>query len=67
MPAPADEPSSRQAQGALRIGDVARLVGTTPRTIRYYEEVGLLPGRRRARPPAGTASTPRPRSRACAR
>ncbi len=29
--------------GALRIGDVARLVGTTPRTIRYYEEKGLLP------------------------
>ena len=28
---------------ALRIGDVARLVGTTPRTIRYYEEVDLLP------------------------
>jgi len=28
----------------LRIGDVARLVGTTPRTIRYYEEIGLLPG-----------------------
>jgi DNA-binding transcriptional MerR regulator len=27
----------------LRIGDVARLVGTTPRTIRYYEEMGLLP------------------------
>jgi MerR family transcriptional regulator, repressor of the yfmOP operon len=27
----------------LRIGDVARLVGTTPRTIRYYEELGLLP------------------------
>ncbi len=27
----------------LRIGDVARLVGTTPRTIRYYEEIGLLP------------------------
>jgi DNA-binding transcriptional MerR regulator len=26
----------------LRIGDVARLAGTTPRTIRYYEEVGLL-------------------------
>jgi DNA-binding transcriptional MerR regulator len=26
----------------LRIGDVARLVGTTPRTIRYYEEIGLL-------------------------
>ena len=29
--------------GPLRIGDVARLVGTTPRTIRYYEEIGLLP------------------------
>jgi DNA-binding transcriptional MerR regulator len=27
----------------LRIGDGARLVGTTPRTIRYYEEIGLLP------------------------
>jgi DNA-binding transcriptional MerR regulator len=29
---------------ALRIGDVAKLVGTTPRTIRYYEEIGLLTG-----------------------
>jgi DNA-binding transcriptional MerR regulator len=28
---------------ALRIGDVAKAVGTTPRTIRYYEEIGLLP------------------------
>jgi DNA-binding transcriptional MerR regulator len=27
----------------LRIGEVATLVGTTPRTIRYYEEIGLLP------------------------
>jgi MerR family transcriptional regulator, repressor of the yfmOP operon len=26
----------------MRIGDVARTVGTTPRTIRYYEEIGLL-------------------------
>jgi DNA-binding transcriptional MerR regulator len=26
----------------LRIGDVAKLVGTTPRTIRYSEEIGLL-------------------------
>ena len=28
---------------SMRIGDVAREVGTTPRTIRYYEEIGLLP------------------------
>ena len=31
-----------QAPRNLRIGDVARMVGTTPRTIRYYEEIGLL-------------------------
>lgn len=30
----------------LRIGEVAKLAGTTPRTIRYYEEIGLLPGSR---------------------
>src|SRR3954453_7574478 len=28
----------------MRIGDVAREVGTTTRTIRYYEEIGLLEG-----------------------
>jgi DNA-binding transcriptional MerR regulator len=28
---------------SLKIGDVAKLAGTTPRTIRYYEEIGLLP------------------------
>jgi DNA-binding transcriptional MerR regulator len=33
--------------GLLRIGEVARLVGTTPRTIRYYEEIGLLPAEKR--------------------
>jgi DNA-binding transcriptional MerR regulator len=27
----------------LRIGEVAELTGVTPRTIRYYEEIGLLP------------------------
>ena len=27
----------------LRIGEAAELTGTTPRTIRYYEEIGLLP------------------------
>jgi DNA-binding transcriptional MerR regulator len=26
----------------LRIGELAELAGTTPRTIRYYEEIGLL-------------------------
>ena len=30
-------------ESSLRIGEVAKLVGTTPRTIRYYEEIGLLP------------------------
>ena len=30
-------------QQTLRIGEVAELTGTTPRTIRYYEEIGLLP------------------------
>jgi len=27
----------------LRIGELAKRVGTTPRTIRYYEELGILP------------------------
>jgi MerR family transcriptional regulator, repressor of the yfmOP operon len=35
--------SAAAAAPALRIGEVARRVGTTPRTIRYYEEIGLLP------------------------
>jgi MerR family transcriptional regulator, repressor of the yfmOP operon len=41
-PAPEETPAAA-GSGSLRIGDVARLVGTTPRTIRYYEEIGLLP------------------------
>jgi DNA-binding transcriptional MerR regulator len=28
----------------MRIGEVAQAVGTTSRTIRYYEEIGLLGG-----------------------
>jgi DNA-binding transcriptional MerR regulator len=36
----------------LRIGDVARQVGTTARTIRYYEEIGLL-AQACERPPGG--------------
>src|SRR6202165_4978551 len=37
-----DRPPASAAVENLRIGDVARLVGTTPRTIRYYEQLGLL-------------------------
>lgn len=36
----------------LRIGEVAKLAGTTPRTIRYYEEIGLLPAAVGRRPGA---------------
>jgi len=32
------------AEQTLRIGQVAEQVGVTPRTIRYYEELGLLGG-----------------------
>src|SRR5512140_3216776 len=31
------------ATDTLRIGEVAERTGTTARTIRYYEEIGLLP------------------------
>jgi DNA-binding transcriptional MerR regulator len=33
----------------FRIGELARRVGSTPRAVRYYEELGLLPERGRAR------------------
>ena len=33
----------------LRIGELAERVGVTPRTIRYYEELGLLGGGERAK------------------
>jgi MerR family transcriptional regulator, repressor of the yfmOP operon len=36
--------STVDTERPLRIGEVAELIGTTPRTIRYYEEIGLLPG-----------------------
>jgi DNA-binding transcriptional MerR regulator len=47
----ADNDAATAARG-LRIGDVARTVGTTTRTIRYYEEIGLLP--RAAGRPSGS-------------
>ncbi|HEY3773251.1 MAG TPA: MerR family transcriptional regulator [Solirubrobacteraceae bacterium] len=31
-----------QDERSLRIGELAELTGTTPRTIRYWEELGLL-------------------------
>ena len=34
-------PTAR-CRATMRIGEVAELTGTTPRTIRYYEEIGLL-------------------------
>jgi len=39
-PLPSDDADAR----TMRIGEVAELTGTTPRTIRYYEEIGLLSG-----------------------
>jgi DNA-binding transcriptional MerR regulator len=39
----ADKAAAQSGGRELRIGDVAKLTGTTPRTIRYYEEIGLLP------------------------
>jgi MerR family transcriptional regulator, repressor of the yfmOP operon len=35
-----------------RIGDLAKLTETTPRTIRYYEEIGLLPSEEEREPGA---------------
>jgi MerR family transcriptional regulator, repressor of the yfmOP operon len=40
---PRDSADGAEERASLRIGDVAKLAGVTPRTIRYYEEVGLLP------------------------
>ena len=45
--APAGEPALVDAgrlTRVMRIGEVAERTGTTPRTIRYYEEIGLLSG-----------------------
>ena len=38
-----DVGDEREAHEQVRIGDVARRTGLTVRTLRYYEEIGLLP------------------------
>jgi len=40
---------SATEQHPLRIGELAERVGVTPRTIRYYEELGLLGAGERAK------------------
>ncbi len=35
---------SRRRPGTLRIGELAERTGLTAATIRYYEQIGLLPG-----------------------
>jgi len=39
--------STAATERAFRIGEVAERTGLTPRTIRYYEEIGLLPSAER--------------------
>jgi MerR family transcriptional regulator, repressor of the yfmOP operon len=41
-PETAEEAETTDTGRAIRIGEVAELTGVTPRTIRYYEEIGLL-------------------------
>jgi DNA-binding transcriptional MerR regulator len=42
-PSAAGVPVGEPRPAGLRIGELAQRAGTTPRTIRYYEELGLLP------------------------
>jgi DNA-binding transcriptional MerR regulator len=49
--------SSEENTGLVSIGELAREAGVSSRTIRYYEELGILPEPRRS--PAGTRKYPR--------
>lgn len=40
--APAADPPSRESRASLQIGEVAERTGVTQRTLRFYEEKGLL-------------------------
>jgi DNA-binding transcriptional MerR regulator len=46
-----EDQTAPAGEAPFRIGELARRVGATPRTVRYYEELGLLPARGR---PEGT-------------
>ncbi len=49
---PRARPSPRATSGLLSIGQLAELTGVSIRTIRYYEELGILPPPQRS--PGGT-------------
>jgi DNA-binding transcriptional MerR regulator len=49
--------SSDDASQLVSIGELARAAGVSSRTIRYYEELGILPPPRRS--PGGTRKYPR--------
>lgn len=48
---------SDDAEGLVSIGQLAKAAGVSSRTIRYYEELGILPQPRRS--PGGTRKYPR--------
>ena len=47
MPPSKPASSERSEGGVLSIGQACAATGLSPRTVRYYEELGLLPGIRR--------------------